>query len=134
MVKHFVETRKPIAAICHGAQLLAAAGETVPHGGLAQRERSCLSCKRQVMWQPRLSAFLPFACQIQPACRSSTLRHASRAPARTQPPLLPPRRTAQAACRAARAPPTLLAGQRCRQRAASCEMLMHRKWWWTATW
>lgn len=27
LVKHFVETRKPIAAICHGAQLLAAAGE-----------------------------------------------------------------------------------------------------------
>jgi protease I len=26
MVKHFAETRKPIAAICHGLQLLAAAG------------------------------------------------------------------------------------------------------------
>ena len=26
MVQHFAETRKPIAAICHGAQLLAAAG------------------------------------------------------------------------------------------------------------
>ncbi len=26
MVKHFAETNKPIAAICHGAQLLAAAG------------------------------------------------------------------------------------------------------------
>ena len=29
LVKHFVDTRKPIAAICHGAQLLAAAGEQV---------------------------------------------------------------------------------------------------------
>jgi protease I len=26
MVRHFVETRKPIAAICHGAQILTAAG------------------------------------------------------------------------------------------------------------
>jgi protease I len=27
IVRHFAETKKPIAAICHGAQLLAAAGE-----------------------------------------------------------------------------------------------------------
>lgn len=33
--KHFVETKKPIAAICHGAQLLAAAG------GVKGRKVSC---------------------------------------------------------------------------------------------
>lgn len=26
MVKHFFETNKPVAAVCHGAQLLAGAG------------------------------------------------------------------------------------------------------------
>lgn len=26
MVKHFFDTNKPVAAVCHGAQLLAAAG------------------------------------------------------------------------------------------------------------